>query len=102
MPLKTQSKKSYRPVAIESLAEHMINARKACKTVQIDRKKWSYTSVRKRSDEQVISSFIRLTEKHPSIGFWQCYFRMHKDGFTDNHKRMQNLLINEIKHSQKS
>ena len=71
--------------------EHGISARKACKTVQIDRKKWSYTSVRKRSDEQVISSFIRLTEKHPSIGFWQCYFRMRKDGFTDNHKRMYRI-----------
>jgi putative transposase len=64
--------------------EHGISARKACKTVQIDRMKWSYTSVRKRSDEQVISSFIRLTEKYPSIGFWQCYFRMRKEGFTNN------------------
>ena len=71
--------------------EHGISARKACKTVQIDRKKWSYRSVRKRSDEHVISSFIRLTEKHPSIGFWQCYFRMRKDGFTDNHKRMYRI-----------
>jgi putative transposase len=71
--------------------EHGISARKACKTVQIDRKKWSYRSVRKRSDEQVMSSFIRLTEKHPSIGFWQCYFRMRKDGFTDNHKRMYRI-----------
>jgi len=71
--------------------EHGISARKACKTVQIDRKKWSYRSVRKRSDEHVISSFIRFTEKHPSIGFWQCYFRMRKDGFTDNHKRMYRI-----------
>jgi hypothetical protein len=67
--------------------EHGISTRKACKAVHIDRKKWSYESVRKRSDEPLIDAFNRLTEKHPSIGFWQCYFRIRKQGFTDNHKK---------------
>jgi len=80
----------------ETLAEHMvkehgISTRKACKAVNIDRKKWSYKSVRKRSDEPLIDAFNRLTEKHPSIGFWQCYFRIRKQGFTDNHKRMYRI-----------
>jgi putative transposase len=71
--------------------EHGISTRKACKAVHIDRKKWSYKSIRKRSDELLIDAFNRLTEKHPSIGFWQCYFRIRKQGFTDNHKRMYRI-----------
>ena len=71
--------------------EHGISTRKACKAVHINRKKWSYKSVRKRSDEPLIDAFNRLTEKHPSIGFWQCYFRIRNQGFTDIHKRMYRI-----------
>lgn len=73
------------------IQEHGISARKACSAVSIDRKKRSYKSVRKRSDENVIDTLTQLTEKHPSIGFWQCYFRMRKQGHTDNHKRMYRI-----------
>ncbi len=29
-----------------------------------------------------------LTDKHPSIGFWKCYHRLHKAGYPWNHKRV--------------
>jgi hypothetical protein len=56
MPLMALSEKAVGLAAKEALAEHVIEeygfcARKACKTVQIDCEKWSYTSFRTRSDE---------------------------------------------------
>jgi len=73
------------------IQEHGISARKACSAVNVDRKQRSYKSVRKRSDDEIICSFSSLTEKHPSIGFWQCYYRMRKQGITDNHKRLYRI-----------
>jgi putative transposase len=67
---------------------HGVSTRKACETVNIDRKKRNYKSVRKRTDDGVIDGLTGLTEKHPAIGFWQCYYRLRKQGHTDNHKRM--------------
>jgi putative transposase len=73
------------------IEEHGISARKACSAVNIDRKKRSYKTVRKRSDENVVEALSMLTEKHPSIGFWQCYYRMRNQGLSDNHKRMYRI-----------
>jgi putative transposase len=73
------------------MQEHRISARKACNAVKIDRKKWSYKPVRKRTDDNVIEGLTAMTEKHPSIGFWQCYFRLRKQGLADNHKRMYRI-----------
>lgn len=73
------------------IREHKISARKACNAVKIDRKKWSYKSVRKRTDDNVIEGLTTMTEKHPSIGFWQCYFRLRNQGHTDNHKRIYRI-----------
>jgi putative transposase len=73
------------------MKEHGISARKACMTANVCRKKKSYKSVRKRTDDPVIIGLTTLTEKHPAIGFWQCYFRLRKNGLNDNHKRMYRI-----------
>lgn len=73
------------------IQEHGISTRKACVTANVCRKNKSYKSVRKRTDEPVIAGLTTLTEKHPAIGFWQCYFRMRKQGYTDNHKRVYRI-----------
>lgn len=91
-----QLKKAISLASKETLAEYMItehriSARKAYNAVKIDRKRRSYRSVRKRTDETVIETLTTLTEKHPSIGFWQCYFRLRKQGHTDNHKRVYRI-----------
>ena len=92
MPLKKAvSLASKQDLAEHMMQEHRISARKACNAVKIDRKKWSYKSVRKRTDDNVIEGLTAMTEKHPSIGFWQCYFRLRKQGLADNHKRMYRI-----------
>ena len=73
------------------IMEHGISARKACQAVNICRKNRSYKSVKKRTDDNVIESMTSLTEKHPAIGFWQCYYRLRRHGLNDNHKRMYRI-----------
>jgi len=39
-------------------------------------------------DEEVINALQLLIEKHPSIGFWQSYYRIRRMGYEWNHKRV--------------
>lgn len=41
-----------------------------------------------RNDEPKQEALNQLTTKHPSIGFWQCYYRLRNRGFTWNHKSL--------------
>ena len=36
----------------------------------------------------IIEQLTKLTEQHPSIGFWMCYHRLRRMGFPWNHKRV--------------
>ena len=47
----------------------------------------TYHKVRK-DDSSLIDALNQLVEKHPSIGFWKCYYRLRRKGFTCNHKRL--------------
>lgn len=70
---------------------HKISIRKACVTAKIPRSTKSYQTRRKLNDEDVIEQLNILTERHPTIGFWQCYYRMRKQGAKDNHKRIYRI-----------
>ena len=41
-----------------------------------------------KDDSSLIDALNQLVEKHPSIGFWKCYYRLKRKGFTCNHKRL--------------
>lgn len=71
--------------------EHKVSIRKACAAVKLPRSTKSYESQKKRMDDDLIERLQLLTEKHPSIGFWQCYYRIRKAGLNDNHKRMYRI-----------
>jgi putative transposase len=70
---------------------HQVSNRKACAAVKLPRSTKSYKTKRIRKDDTVIEKLTNLTEKHPCIGFWQCYYRMRKQGSTDNHKRIYRI-----------
>jgi len=42
----------------------------------------------RKDDSSLIDALNQLVEKHPSIGFWKCYYRLRRKGFTCNHKRL--------------
>lgn len=41
-----------------------------------------------KNDTPVINALQELIAKHPSIGFWQCYFRLRRRGVEWNHKKV--------------
>ena len=69
------------------ITEHGISQRQACKVVSLPRSNVQYKRKPKR-DEPVIDQLKDLVDKHPSIGFWQSYYRIRRKGFNWNHKKV--------------
>lgn len=65
--------------------EHNISQRQAAKAVGLPQSTLRYKH-KPRNDEAVIQELQQLIEKHPSIGFWQCYYRIRRKGLLWNHK----------------
>ncbi len=42
----------------------------------------------------IIDALNTLIEKHPSIGFWQCYYRLKRQATEWNHKRVYRVYTN--------
>lgn len=43
---------------------------------------------RLRDDSAIVEQLNGLVEKHPSIGFWQSFYRIRRQGYVWNHKRV--------------
>lgn len=41
-----------------------------------------------RDDSSLIEALHQLVDKHPSIGFWKCYYRLRRKEYGCNHKRL--------------
>lgn len=77
------------------MADHMIEVhgvsrRQACKAVHVSSSSHRYQK-RGRNNEPVVTKLQELVEKHPSIGFWQSYYRIRRQGFVWNHKRVYRI-----------
>ena len=70
--------------------EKKLTIRQACKLVNVPRSNYGY-SPRPNKNEPVREQLRELIQKHPAIGFWQCYFRLRKMNFIWNHKRIYNV-----------
>ena len=47
----------------------------------------SYRKVPK-DDSSLIEALHQLVDKHPTIGFWKCYYRLRRKGYDCNHKKL--------------
>jgi putative transposase len=70
--------------------EHQVSERQACKILCLLRSTYRYRH-RIKHDEPVISELNQLVDKHPSIGFWMSYYRIRKQGYQWNHKRVNRI-----------
>lgn len=41
-----------------------------------------------KDDSSLIEALHQLVEKHPTIGFWKCYYRLRRKGISCNHKKL--------------
>jgi putative transposase len=69
------------------IQEHGVSQRRACKAVSLPRSTQQYKQ-KPKADEAVIDQLNALVGKHPAIGFWQSYYRIRRQGFVWNHKKV--------------
>ena len=67
--------------------EHNISIGQACKTVDIAKSTYLYQA-KTKDDTELVKALSKLVEQHPSIGFWMSYYRIRKQGYPWNHKRV--------------
>jgi putative transposase len=69
------------------VTDSKVSVRQACKIVSLPRSVYCYQH-KLKDDSSLIDALHELVEKHPSIGFWKCYYRLRRKGHTCNHKRL--------------
>lgn len=69
------------------VTEKNVSVRQACKIVDLPRSTVGYRS-KSKDDSSLIDALHALVEKHPTIGFWKCYYRLRRSGHGCNHKRL--------------
>src|SRR3984893_14260458 len=74
------------------LVEEKISVRRACQLVSLPRSVMMYRKVPK-DDSSLIEALHQLVDKHPTIGFWKCYYRLRRRGYCCNHKRLYRVYI---------
>lgn len=66
---------------------HGVSIRQGCKAVSLPRSTYRYRR-KPKDDQSIIDELLTLVDKHPAIGFWQCYHRLRAMGHRWNHKRV--------------
>jgi putative transposase len=67
--------------------EEQLSNRKACGLMGLSRTSYQYK--RKAKDDGALQEALTaLVTRHPSIGFWQCCYRLSNKGHQWNHKRI--------------
>lgn len=69
------------------MQEHQVSQRQACRAVGLAQSTLRYRH-KPKQDQPIITELQELVEKHPAIGFWQCYYRIRRKGTGWNHKRI--------------
>ena len=69
------------------IQKHRLSQRQACGAVRLPRATYQYKSM-PGDDQALIDKLAELVDRHPSIGFWKCYHRLRRQGYTWNHKRV--------------
>jgi putative transposase len=69
------------------ITEHKVSHRQACKALKMPRSSIQYQP-KAKNDTPVIHALQSLIDKHPAIGFWQSYYRLRRNGYVWNHKKV--------------
>lgn len=70
------------------VSEHRISSRQACSALRMPRSSFAYQRITKEEDVAIVEQLEALIDKHPSIGFWKCFYRLRRMGYPWNHKRV--------------
>src|SRR5450432_2910383 len=69
------------------VTEKQMSVRQACRIVALPRSVMLYDR-KPKDDSSLIEALQDLVARHPTIGFWKCYYRLRRKGILCNHKRL--------------
>jgi putative transposase len=69
------------------VTEKQVSVRQACRIVSLPRSVMVYHK-KPKDDSSLIEALHELVARHPTIGFWKCYYRLRRKGYGCNHKRL--------------
>jgi len=69
------------------ITSHKISQRQACQSIKIARTTVQYIR-RLANDDVIVEQLKVLVDKHPSIGFWKCLYRLKRQWHRWNHKNV--------------
>lgn len=69
------------------VTDKRVSVRQACKIVSLPRSVYRYHR-KSKNDGSLMEALEELVKKHPTIGFWKCYYRLRRKGYGCNHKRL--------------
>lgn len=67
--------------------DKQVSVRQACKLVSLPRSVYRYQR-KPKDDSTLMVALEELVKKHPTIGFWKCYYRLRRKGYSCNHKKL--------------
>ena len=67
--------------------DKQVSVRQACRLVSLPRSLYRYQR-KPKDDTALMDALEDLVRKHPAIGFWKCYYRLRRKGYSCNHKRL--------------
>ena len=67
--------------------DKQVSVRQACKLVSLPRSVYRYQR-KPKDDKALIDALEELVKRHPTIGFWKCYYRLRRKGYSCNHKKL--------------
>jgi len=72
------------------IKEQQCSTSKACAIVQLPRSSYQYQK-KPKDDGEIQDALTEVVSKHPTIGFWQSYYRFRNRGELWNHKRVRRI-----------
>ena len=72
------------------VTEKQLSVRQACRIVSLPRSVMQYDR-KPKDDSSLIAALQDLISRHPTIGFWKCYYRLRRKGILCNHKRLHRV-----------
>jgi putative transposase len=72
------------------IKEQQCSTSKACAIVQLPRSSYQYQK-KPKDDGAIQNALTEVVSKHPTIGFWQSYYRFRNRGERWNHKRVRRI-----------
>jgi putative transposase len=69
------------------VTDKQVSVRQVCKIISLPRSVYSYHR-KPKDDGALMEALEELVKKHPTIGFWKCYYRLRRSGHQCNPKRL--------------